>query len=67
VTLGQRVRRLEAPASPGGGYGIVYEAEGRAMVYVTGSGATLTEEAWRVHHPAGVVVKRLAGVSPHDL
>ena len=67
MTLARRLVRLEAAATPGGGYGIVYEAEGRAVVYVTGSGATLTEEAWRARHPAGVVVKRLAGVSPHDL
>ena len=66
-TLARRLARLEAAVSPGVGYGIAYEAEGRAMVYVTGSGATLTEEEWRARHPAGVVVKRLAVVSLHDV
>jgi hypothetical protein len=66
-TIASRLARLEATTRPGPRYGIGYRDNGRALVYDTATGEALGEDEWRARHPAGVIVKRLVGVSPHDL
>ncbi len=68
MSLSTRLARLEAATTAAtAAYGMAYQEGGRTLVYVCGAGEDLTPEAWAARYPAGVIVKRLVGVSPHDL
>ena len=68
MRLESRVAKLEAVTTAAEvAYGMWYLVGGVERVYVCGTGECLTPGEWAARYSAGLIVKRLVGLDPHDL